>query len=68
MKILIMHSTTKRKIEGAFNICGSKEDLLNVAKQIHDGATNTNFTYGWISIVPEKQEIIPDLEPIPWNS
>jgi len=66
MKIIIEHSKTKRAIRGAFNICGNKEDLLEIAKQIQESCKE-NFAYGWVKIVPEIQDNITNTEPINWD-
>ena len=34
MNIWIEHSKTRRRIKGAFNICGSRDDLKSIATQI----------------------------------
>ena len=49
MKIVIEHGTTKRKILGPFNICGSRDDLLLLADAI-EVATRDDFTYGWVAV------------------
>ena len=57
MKIVIEHGRTKRQIEGAFNICGSKEDLISIAQQILGAVHEDNsFAYGWVNIRTVRQE------------
>jgi hypothetical protein len=82
MRIIISHSRTKRRIEGPFNICGSKQDLLRIAdlliKACHDhpGAHGegvirnaAGMSYGWVNITdpPVEQEILVDQGPIGWD-
>lgn len=70
MKITIEHSRTKRQIVGAFNICGSREDLVSLAEQILDEARGERaWTYGWINILPSKkrQPSICDTAPTGWD-
>ena len=74
MKIIIEHSKTKREIFGAFSICGSYDDLKNVARTIlgaiHENADDrASFSYGWIQIRPlsEANESIANTPPVGWD-
>ncbi len=67
MKIIIEHSQTKREITGAFNICGTAEDLRKIARQIAEVVNDNRFNYGWVHIVPEKQSAIPDTPLAKWD-
>lgn len=64
MRIIIIHSKTKREIHGSFDICGSKDDLRVLAKEILK--KTKNFTYGWISIV-DKPSICANTPPKGWD-
>ena len=69
MKIIIGHGETKRKIDGTFQICGSKEDLLSIAQQISaiaDG-DESSFSYGWISVHSDCPKILANQTPIGWD-
>ena len=52
MKLAIEHSSTKRAIEGAFNICGSRSDLASLAKQIELRLADESWSYGWMTVYP----------------
>ena len=65
MKIIIAHGKTKRKIDGAFNVCGSCKDLRSLARQILS-RTENDFYYGWIEI-SNPQPHISNTEPVPWE-
>ena len=67
MKIIIEHKNKKRKIKGAFNICGSKADLLILAKTIKRKAKNDSFAYGWIQICDTQKSIV-NTPPLSWNN
>ena len=43
MKIIIAHSKTKREICGAFDLCGSRENLKRVADAINDEISESKF-------------------------
>ena len=64
MKIIIEYGDTKRQIDGAFNICGSKDDLLLLAEKII--AKADKLCYGWIEI-SETQQHISNTPPVPWE-
>jgi hypothetical protein len=67
MEIIIAHSHTKRRMKGNFDICGSKNDLIDFAEQVLSRASSDNFNYGWINIISEKQPALADTEPIGWD-
>lgn len=65
MKIIIEKGKISREIEGAFNICGSKEDLENLALQLNEGLKH-DFYYGWIRIHVE-QKLNTNNTPLSWE-
>ncbi len=67
MKVIIEHSKTKREINGSFNICGSREQLRSVARQILDCLDAHPFSYGWIQIHSDYQRSVPDTPPLHWD-
>lgn len=67
MKIIIEHNLTKRQIDGAFNICGSRDDLKLVAGQILNGCRDEIFAYGWVKISPMIQPSLVDTKPEAWD-
>lgn len=67
MKLVIEHSQTKRVIEGAFDICGSRADLAALAEQIRARLADESWAYGWMTVypTPRKQSNTP---PLPWDA
>lgn len=65
MKIIIEKGKISREIEGAFNICGSKKDLENLALQLNEGLKH-DFFYGWIEI-HDIQKFNANSKPISWE-
>lgn len=65
MKIVIEHKTTKRIIDGPFNICGSRSDLEHIINKL-EKAVDSDFCYGWVKINFD-QESIANTAPIPWE-
>lgn len=65
MKVIIEHNKTKRKIEGPFNICGSRQDLERIANTINE-VFKDGTVYGWVKIHDE-YDSIPNTEPIGWE-
>ncbi len=70
MRLVIDHSLTKREIQGAFGVCGSRDDLESLAQQILGYlAANTHVSFGWCPIVPNAQHHgLPNQQPVPWDS
>lgn len=68
MKIIIEHKTSKREIDGAFNICGSRADLLSLYNALQLEIFNAGFSYGWIKVPLETQPSIPNTPPLDWDS
>lgn len=66
MKVIIAHSDTKREINGAFNICGSRADLLAIADQIRE-AVEDGLAYGWVRITGPRQPHLPETPPTNWD-
>jgi hypothetical protein len=66
MKIIIEHSDTKREIDGSFNICGSYNDLKSIVDQIKM-ELETTFSYGWVTIISDKQKSIKNTPPKNWD-
>lgn len=59
MKIIICHSKTKREINGPFNICGSRADLLQLAEAIQEACGSDEeprMVYGWVNIQVEQPD------------
>ena len=52
MTILIQQSGTKRVLTGAFELKGSRNDLVRIARQMLEQADRDNFSDGWIEIHP----------------
>lgn len=52
MKLVIEHSDTKRTIDGAFCLCGSREDLASLAKQLQARLADESWSYGWVAVYP----------------
>lgn len=67
MKLIIEHSQTKREINGPFNVCGSRADLLWLADQIRASVEEERFVYGWISITETRQPRCVNVAPVPWD-
>jgi hypothetical protein len=67
MKIIIKHSKTKRQINGAFEVCGSRADLVSLAEQILAEANGGNFTYGWITVHSDRTPALPNTPPKEWD-
>lgn len=52
MEFTIEHSHTKRKIKGAFNIYGKRDDLKWLADRLYEQINRSeSFRCGWIQIV-----------------
>ena len=66
MKFIISHSKTARYIEGSFQICGPRLDLLSLANQIREDAEGKDWVYGWIEIT-DKPPCAPTQEPVSWD-
>ena len=66
MKLIVAHSRTKRLIEGPFELCGSEADfewLVHcIRQQIH------GLGYGWITIHEPPSPLLPNTEPVGWDS
>ncbi len=67
MKIVIVHSRTKRSISGNFELIGSLEDLLSIGEQILADCKNRSWAYGGVHIKDTSECILPDQEPIGWD-
>ncbi len=70
MKLIIEHSKTKRKVDGALNICGKGVDLLWLAKVIRNKVKKNKNYYGWITIPaqrPDEQHSIANTPPTTWD-
>jgi hypothetical protein len=77
VKLTIEHSRTKRNIEGPFSLCGSRDDLESLARQILgtfavDDAMHPNgegrASYLWLPIhdnVEAPRQ--PNTKPLPWD-
>jgi len=67
MKLVIEHSETKREINGAFNLCGSRGDLRALARQIDLRLADETWSYGWMAIYPDQQVTESNTRPTPWD-
>lgn len=67
MKIVIEHGSIKREIDGNFNVCGSKDDLLRFAYKVQEVCNSEDFTYGWISISDKKKEYLINQSVKKWD-
>jgi hypothetical protein len=82
LRIIISHSRSKREISGAFQLCGSRADLLSLARQIighiafadareqerhHDD--RVGFAFGWMDIMPTQPapEALTNTPPKGWD-
>lgn len=65
MQIIISHSKTKRKINGAFALCGSADDLRRIVDCIQS-AIGDGAYYGWVDIC-EKTEPLANTPPEIWD-
>lgn len=66
MTIVIEAGESKRQIEGPFNICGSREDLLEIADRILKEADKDDFYYGWVSVSLRAKSIV-NTPPKKWD-
>ena len=67
MKIVIEHGKTKRMIDGPFNICGSREDLMQIVDEIVQKVTDSGMTYGWVAIRGPAQRVFTNTVPDKWD-
>jgi len=67
MKLVIVHSKTKRRIDGGFGLIGSREDLLSLGEQILNQCQSRSWIYGSIDIITTNQPTLPNQEPIEWD-
>lgn len=66
MRIIIEKDGIKRELETPFNICGNREDLERIHKEIQKSGMKT---YGWIRIPKlDIEPSVPDTSPLPWKS
>jgi hypothetical protein len=56
MKLVIEHSETKRTIDGAFSICGSRGDLSALVVQLQARLDDDSWSYGWVTVYPALQQ------------
>ena len=67
MNIVVVHSKTKRRISGSFELIGPREDLLSLGEQIISQCTGHSWVYGTIDILATKQDVLPNQAPIEWD-
>lgn len=67
MDIVVVHSRTKRRISGGFQLIGTREDLISLEAQIHDQCACRSWSYGTIDILAERQGSLPNQEPRSWD-
>lgn len=65
-KVIVDFSKTKRIIDGPFMICGEREILRSIANQILH-ATDANFSYGWVSLLPCPNNYGKSGSPVEWD-
>jgi len=65
-EIVISHSKTKRKIDGAFEMCGDRETLLFIGRQILRQVERETFAYGWVEIV-YRTPSLTNTKPVGWD-
>lgn len=74
MSLIVGGDGVKRRLpEGAFEICGSGAELLNMIRQIEtklngSGEDKAHLFYGWITIRPIATIDSPSGEPLPWGA
>jgi hypothetical protein len=75
-RLIILKDGTKRELEFPFDICGSKEDLMLMIKQIEDEISiidkqDLNHAYGWVKILLPFAAPIDQMgngkEPLSWH-
>ena len=66
MNIVISHLKTKRRIDGPFQICGTRKDLREIAETILKKTEVSDWLYGWIDI-PLKAESLADTPVSQWE-
>jgi hypothetical protein len=67
MKIVIEHGKTKRRIDGPWNICGSREDLESLVSQLQRRLSGDPFHYGWVRIEDKPYYGLAETPPVPWD-
>lgn len=67
MKIIIEHGRTKRLIRGPFNICGSRQEMQSIVDQLRGHLADESWSYGWTSVVTERQPINANTATIEWE-
>lgn len=67
MKLAIEHGRTKREIDGAFSICGSRADLQALAEQLQAHLADEGWSFGWTTIYPRPTRLT-NTPPIPWDA
>lgn len=67
MNIVIVHSKTKRRISGSFELIGSRGDLLSLGEQITSQCYAGSWVYGSIDILATKQCVLTNQKPIEWD-
>ena len=50
MRIIIEQGSTKRQLDGPFNICASREDLESLVTQLQAKLVDPVWCYGWIEV------------------
>lgn len=76
MKLVISHRNTKRKIDGPFDICLTKEDLRGLVSQLlgaiaifeeDEKSGRAGFGYGWIHVRSEEAPFLANTKPKGWD-
>lgn len=68
MKLIISYSQTKRRIDGPFRICGSREDIESLATQLVRHLEDANWSYGWIGIYGNIPAVLENTPAIEWDA
>lgn len=70
MKLVILHGSTKRQLEGSFRICASRADLETLAIQINNHICRNDgsgFSFGWITITADEPDLRPNVNVKAWD-
>lgn len=70
MRLIFSKDDVKREIEGPFEMCASRADLMELRSQLNNilakDDTDRRFTYGWFSIWPAPIPVV-DTAPKKWT-
>jgi hypothetical protein len=66
MMVIIEQGRTKRRLRGAFNLCGSREDVQRLVDQLSAHLADPSWSYGWTRIM-SAQPSITNTPPQEWE-